>query len=314
MTAVDAVVITFDGRGLLEVALPSLAAQTHLPLRVIVVDDGSTDGTAAWLAEQWPDVTVVRHDDNRGVAAAYNAGIRAGSAPFVALLNNDLELAPDWAERMVAALEANPQASTIACKLLDYARRDRLDGAGDAVSWNGTARQRGRGQPDDGRYDQPGEVFAPTAGAALVRRSAFADVGLFDESLFAYFEDVDWGLRAQLRGHRCLYEPAAVGFHMGSATTGGAAVPRFYGLQRRNGIALLVKDVPARLLLENSWRIAHHQLGGLVLSRRAGMLGVHLRSLAAAARLLPRWLRARREIQRSRRVSLDRLRAIADVD
>ncbi len=143
-------------------------------------------------------------------------------------------------------------------------------------------------------------MFAPTAGAALYRASALAAVGPFDESFYAYYEDADWGLRAQLLGHCCRYVPSAVAYHMGSATTGGEHDPFYLLLQRRNLLALLLKDLPLDFVFRNAHRIAWAQLHLLARSARAGMLTVHLRALIELLRGAPRWLRARREIQRGR--------------
>ncbi len=300
---VTAVVLNYDGRRLLEVILPSLAAQTYPNLRTLVVDNGSRDDSVAYLARDWPDVEVLALQANAGVAAALNRGVAAARGELVALLNNDLELEPDWIEQLVDALARHPEAATVACKLRNYSRRQVLDGAADELMTSMVARRRGAGEIDRGQYDTEQEVFAPTAGAALYRASALARVGPFDESFFAYYEDVDWGLRAQLAGLRTWYAPAAVGYHMGSATTGGVTNPFYWRLHRRNRIALIVKDLPLSVLIANARPILWEQAADLVSSYRRGMLGAHLQALAGAARSLPGWLRARRQIQRARRVA-----------
>lgn len=304
---VAAIVLNYDGRALLEVVLPSLARQTHPDMRVTVVDNGSSDDSLEYLRASWPDVEVVEIPENVGVAAALNRGIQATRSTYVALLNNDLELDPDWTVRMVEGLEVRPDCGAVACKLLSYRQRDRIDAAGDEVTWAGTARRRGSGEIDAGQFEEPCEVFAPTAGAALYRRTALEDVGPFDESFFAYFEDADWGIRAQLAGYRCWYLPRAVAYHMGSETTKGERDPFYFALHRRNELALVVKDLPARQLVRRSPHIARHQLGQLVISARDGMLAVHLRALGRALAALPGWLRSRRRIQRGRRVPPSRL-------
>ena len=128
-------------------------------------------------------------------------------------------------------------------------------------------------------------------------------MGPFDESFFAYFEDADWGLRAQLLGHRSWYVPSAVGYHMGGRTTRPTVNTRFYALQHRNTLALLVKDVPMRFILRNAHHILAHHVLGLAYSARAGLLVPHLRGFAGALRAAPGWLRERRQIQRTRRIA-----------
>jgi len=298
-----AVVLNHNGRHLLEVILPSLAAQTYEPLDIVVVDDASSDDSLVYLAGTWPQVRVVALEHNVGIAAAMNRGMSAATGELIALLNNDLELEPDWAEHMAAAMLANPSAASAACKLRRYHERERLDSAGDAILRSMRAHARGAGELDRGQYDEECDVLSATGGAALYRSSAIAAVGPFDEGFGAYLEDVDWGLRARLAGMSCRYVPQAVGYHMGNATTGGSANPRVLGQLVRNGIGLMVKDIPLRLLAANAPAILREQAGTIVHNARAGHLRVHLRALAQAAAMTPGWLAARRRIQRSRGAS-----------
>ena len=212
--------------------------------RVVVVDNGSDDGTAEHLRERYPEVQLVELGANMGFAAAVNRGIEAGDGEFVAVVNNDLELVPGWLEEMVAALREHPGAGSATGKMLFYDRRDTIDGAGDFTSWYAISAPRGRGETDHGQYDAPEPVFSACGGAALYRRAALDAVGLFDEDFFAYAEDVDWGFRAQLAGWTCRYVPRAVAFHMGGATS--ARVPNLSRyLFFRNTLSLVAKDWPA---------------------------------------------------------------------
>lgn len=306
-TSVSAVVLTYDGRRLLDVILPSLADQTQPAQEVIVVDNGSSDGTGEWLRAEWPAVQVVSIPRNVGVAAALNRGVAAAGCEYVALLNNDLELASDWIAEMAAGLDRHPDAASAACKLRSYDDRERLDGTGDVLTRRLVAYRRGGGELDEGQYDREQEILTPTAGAALYRASALALVGPFDESFWAYFEDVDWGLRAQLAGLRSWYLPRALAYHMGGATTGGDGNPFYLVLHYRNRIGLMVKDLPLPVLVRNAPAIVREQAGTLVHCVRNGTLRLYLRALLGALRRMPAWLRARRQIQRGRRISASRL-------
>jgi GT2 family glycosyltransferase len=310
--SVTAVVLNYDGRHLLEVILPSLSRQTYSPLEVLVVDDASRDGSVHYLSEHWPDVRVVSNVSNIGVTAAMNRGIAAASGEYIALLNNDVELEPTWVEEMVAGLERHPDAGTVACKLRDFYKRDRLDGVGDGLTRSMVAYRRGRGEPDTGQFDREEEVLAPTGGAGLYRATALAEVGPFDESFFAYLEDVDWGLRAQLAGLRSWCIPSAVAYHMGGATTGGTENPRYLLLHHRNRIGLIVKDLPMSVIVRNARAILREQAGTLVHGVQHRLLGLYLRAWLEALARLPGWLRARRRIQGLRRVPAGRLQALLE--
>lgn len=304
---VTAIVLNYNGRQLLESMLPSLAKQRFRDFSTIVVDDASEDDSLSYLAEHWPDVEVVSLAKNVGVTAALNRGVCAARGEFLALLNNDLELDPEWMGEMVAALRRHADAGSVACKLRKYHDRERLDGAGVVLTrWVGGF-PRGAGEPDDGQYDHEQETLAATAGAALYRASAFAEVGLFDESFWAYFEDVDWGLRAQLLGLRSWYVPTAVAYHMGGATTGGDRSPRYQLLHERNRIGLMAKDLPLPVLRRNARLLLVDQKNDLVAAVRQKRLRVFLHARLGAIRRLPRWLRDRRGIQRGRRVPVERV-------
>lgn len=293
------VVPSWNGRGLLGRALASIAAQTDRDLQVVVVDDGSTDGTAEYLAAEWPDVKVIRQPENRGFAAAVNRGIAEGDAELVALVNNDVELHPEWLEWSVDALEHHPEAGSVATKLVDGHRPGHLDGAGDVLGWDGYAVRHGRGHPDDGGFDEPGPVLSACAAAALYRRAALEDVGGFDERFFAYLEDVDWGLRAQLAGWRCWYEPAAVAVHSAGSTSGTITGFELYHAHR-NMIWLMAKSFPLWALLAFAPLAIARRLGSLIKAARAGAAGTVLRAWRDGLRSAPAILAERRARRNAR--------------
>lgn len=309
MARLTAVVLTYDRRDLLDVILPSVERQTMPDLRVLVVDNGSHDGSAAYVRERWPAFEILGLRENIGVARALNRGVEAVGSEYIALLNNDLELEPDYLELLVRALDRHPEAASAAGKMLSFSDRTRFDGAGDEFMWSSAATHRGFCEVDIGQYDDAEEVFSPCAGAAVFRRRCFDVVGPFDEDFFAYLEDIDWGLRAQLAGFTARYEPAAVSYHMGGATTSGDK-PRYGLLLRRNQIWLVVKNYPARALARHGLKLLLHHTGWVVTAAREGTLREEIDALAAVLRGLPRMLLKRRAVQATRRVSLERLDAV----
>jgi GT2 family glycosyltransferase len=311
---VTATVLTYNGRALLEVVLPSLAAQRFRDFKTVVVDNGSTDDTLQWLREHWPEVEVVAVSENIGVTAALNVCLRAGDGEFVALLNNDVELDRGCLEQLVAGLDAHPEAGSAAAKLIDFYDRGVIDGAGDIYGWSGEATRRGKGARDVGQFDDPGPIFGACGGAALYRRSALRVVREFDEQLFALCEDVDWSFRAQLLGYSCRYVPTAVAYHMGSATIGQGLTDFMLYHSWRNGIWVAVKNYPLSAQVRHGHRLLLSQAHTLVWAIQTHRVGIFMRAWRDALRGMPAILRKRRDIQRSRRVGLRELERVIGVD
>ena len=306
MSRVAVVIPTWNGRELLARALPTLAAQTFTDSRTIVVDNGSEDGSVQWLAREWPDVEVIALDRNIGFAPAVNLGIEHASEEYVALLNNDMELDRGWLGALVGALDADPRLGSACPKQRSGRERERLDGAGDELAWTGGASRRGVGEVDHGQYDRAEDVFSACAGAAVYRSAALREVGLFDASFFAYLEDVDWGLRAQLAGWRARYVPEALVYHLGGATSGRTPERERY-LIARNHVAFLLKNFPTPWLVRFSPLIAAELARALISAARDAQGRVVLRGWRDAARRAPATLRARRAVQATRRVPLAEL-------
>lgn len=311
-TALTLVIPNYNGRALLEAMLPTLATQTYQDFDVVVVDDCSEDDSLAYLRAHWPEVWVVGRTERRGVTAAMNACLEAASgSELVGLFNNDMELQPDCLAELVAELHRHPEVGSVTPKMLDFAQRDVLDGAGDVLTWRGGGRRRGNGERDVGRYDTAEEVFGPCGGAALYRRAALERVGGFDEDYFAYYEDIDWAFRAQLLGVRCRYVPAAVLYHRGSATLGRGMNDANGYLLWRNPVWLIVKCYPFSSLLRHAPSVLRGQAGNLYTAVRERKLRVWGRAMRDALRGLPAALGKRRRVQRGRTVGVAELEAAA---
>lgn len=240
------IIPTWNGCALLRASLASLRAQTFRDFETVVVDNGSTDGTAEMLRAEFPDTVVVSFPENRGFAVAVNAGVKAARGRYVALLNNDAEAEQDWLSALVTALDARPDVGSVASKMLTVRDPGVVDSAGAAMGL--FAYDIGRGAPDGGPFATGRELLCPCAGAAAYRRELFDAVGDFDETFFAWFEDVELGIRAQLAGFKCWYEPAARVRHHAHATAAQLSVPKTVFMVR-NALLLFFQTMPLRRLI-----------------------------------------------------------------
>ena len=297
--SVTVVIPNWNGRAWLPACLESVAAQQLAPTEVIVVDNGSTDGSVEYLRAQHPDVHLVVLARNTGFASAANRGLEAARTDLVALINTDVVLAEDWLARTTGAIDAFPSLASVACKMLSLQDPDRVYDAGDVLRRDGVCEQRGRFGRDDGRWDEAGDVFGACAGAALYRRSAVLDVGSFDERYFAYLEDVDLALRLRLAGWGCRYEPV-VALHAGGGSSGQLSRGLDY-LVSRNTLVLVAKAFPVRWLPF----VAYRQLAWAWHALRERRLGLHLRALAASIPMLPEALRERQALRQDSRVPIE---------
>jgi GT2 family glycosyltransferase len=240
-STIDVVVPTFNRWELTEACLEVLAAQT-VEHRVIVSDDGSSDGTAARVREAFPDATVVESERNSGFAAACNRGVAAGAGTFVVLLNNDVQPRPDFLERLVAPLERDERVGSVAALLVQPDERT-IDSVGLAADATFAGFPRLAGRPVAEAASKRPALAGPSGGAAAYRRTAWEDVDGLDEAIFFYLEDLDVALRLRAAGWKAAAVPEAVAVHLGSATAGARSAPmRFHSgfsrayLLRRYGV------------------------------------------------------------------------------
>ncbi|MEX2263368.1 MAG: glycosyltransferase family 2 protein [Bryobacteraceae bacterium] len=280
MSEVTVVVPVWNRRDLLPPLFARLRRQSLPAAEILVVDNGSTDGAAE--AAEGLGARVIRLGRNAGFAYAVNRGIEACGTDWLAILNNDVEPSEGWLEGLGAALRS-PDVWLAVGKVLDAGRRDRIDGTWDALCRGGCAWRVGHGRPDGPEFSQPKIVsFAPMT-AALFRRELFDRVGLLNESLGSYLEDVEFGLRCASQGFAGLYVPEAVAWHAGSATL-GRWHPEVVRRMARNQVLLVAGHYPSPLPIRYVWSVLVAQgLWGLVaLRHRVGM--AYLRGLASAFR------------------------------
>jgi GT2 family glycosyltransferase len=314
----SAIVLNYNGRGFASESVRSLLEQDLPGLEVLVVDNGSTDGSAEEIERTFAGrVRVLRSARNLGFGAGNNLGIREARGRHVILLNNDAVAAPSFARELVAAAEADVSVGMVAAKVLEYARRDVLDTVGHLLYPDGLNRGRGRLETDRGQYDECRTTLFPSGAAALYARRMLDDIGLFDEGFFLYGDDAELGLRGRVAGWSCALAPRAIAYHHYSRSAGAySRLKAFY--VERNRVLVLFRLFPVSLILVSpaytAVRLALQAWGALTGRGAAGRLAastpmtslalIALRAYVSALRALPRMLRERWR-QRSRR----RLRA-----
>lgn len=226
--AIDVVIVAYNRFELTASCLEHLREQT-VPYHLIVVDNGSTDDTAARVAAEWPEATLERLEQNRGFAEACNLGVAAGSGEVVVLLNNDVDCRPDFLERLIEPLERDPRIGAVASLMLQPGER-LIDSAGLTADPTLAGFPRLQGLAAERAAEERPVLAGPAGTAAAYRRSAWEDIGGLDESIFAYMEDFDLALRLRGDGWRTVVAADAVGVHLGSATHGHRSA-----FQRRQG-------------------------------------------------------------------------------
>ena len=261
--SVSVIVVNWNRKELLRLCLNSLATQSLPPLEVIVVDNGSTDGSSEMVEREFPNSIIIRNRENRGFCAANNQGIAAAQGDLIALLNNDAEADPHWLAALASVLENRPGVGMAASKILVHSDPARIDKVGHLIFLDGQNRGRGSGQLDQGQFDCVEEVIWPDGCAAMYRREMLNRIGGFDEDFFAYADDAELGLRARIAGWSCLYAPGAKVFHHRGTTLGLQSIRRIQ-LIERNRILLAAKLFPWRLLWLNAILFLARLIAGAV--------------------------------------------------
>lgn len=302
---VAAVVLNFNGGEMVLDCIETLLAQVP-PVEVVCVDNASADGSADLVAERFPSVRLVRLDKNFGFAGGMNRGIDATNTPYVALVNSDVLLEPDYFAQCLDSLGRDERRAGVTGKLLRATPADPpiIDTTGHTVFRNRRALDRGERERDEGQYDEEAALFSICAAAALYRRAALDDVALdgeyFDEDFFAYFEDFDLCWRGQSRGWGFGYTPAAVGRHIRHGS-GGRASTFILACNYRNRLLVMLRNDSGRSFLRHLPGIAYTEVRAVLhtLSLRPAAL---FRAWGDFFRLFPRQLKRRRRIQAARTV------------
>ncbi len=261
-TKITVVVLNWNSHEITAECIRSLRATDGPDFEILVVDNGSTDGSVEMLPQEFPQITVLPQERNLGFAAGCNVGMRhalANDAEYVLLLNNDTVVAPDFIREMLAAIESDPSIGAVCPKIYFADEPEMIWYAGaDFSLWTGTAKHRGWKEVDRGQFDQHEEITQATGCAMLVRCSAVRAVGLLDEQFWAYAEDLDWSVRFLKRGYLLAFAPKARLWHCCGATAvksmgaGSQAIRQFFST--RNMVLVARKHL-------RWWQIPSYMLG-----------------------------------------------------
>lgn len=246
---VTIIIPNFNGYGFLKDCLEALRPERKEGVRVLVVDNGSTDESVSFL-KSCEGIDSLFLPENTGFCGAVNAGIRASDTKYVILLNNDTKVLPGYVEALVEAMEQDAHIFSGSARMLQMHAPEWIDDAGDEYCALGWAFSRGKGKLADG-YEESCEVFAACGGASIYRREVFDRIGYFDEHHFAYLEDIDIGYRARIFGYRNIYVPQARVLHFGSGFSGSRHNAFKVKLASRNSVYLAWKNMPFVQLVVN---------------------------------------------------------------
>ena len=310
------IIPNWNGKRFLGECLDSLKGQTFQNFETILVDNGSTDSSADFAQERYGEfLRILRNKENLGFAGGNNVGIRMARGEYIVLLNNDTAADPYWLEELVKAARFDPATGMWGSKVCSYDQRDRIDGVGELIYWDGLCRARGQYEMDRGAYPTE-EIFFPQGCGAMYRKSLFDGIGLFDEDFFAYADDSDIGIRARLAGWKCLFVPDAVIYHKSSGTAGQHSPLKAFYVER-NRFWLTIKYFPSPLLFLSIfftlYRFAFQAYGALTHRGAAGrfteiyspleLVLILLKAYGSGISHLPRMWKKRRMLRPLRKVS-----------
>jgi len=294
---ITVVIPNWNGKRFLPECIGSLQQQTFTGFRIIVVDNGSTDGSVPYLHSTFPEVHCISLPENKGFSYAVNRGIEQAETQYILLLNNDIEVPPNCFDELITEVQNLQEFDFFALKMVNYNKRNLIDGAGDGILRGGVGYRYGTMEQDSELYNQGRQVFGACAGAALYTRDFFDTVGLFDEDFFAYLEDVDLNLRANRFGLRCYYIPQACVYHIGSATTGSKINTMTISLSTKNNINVLTKNYPASLFLRFFPAICVYQFFWLLFVCKKLKLLSYLKGILSGLLQIPVMACKRKDIQ-----------------
>lgn len=250
MKKVSVIIPNYNGMQYVKRCLDSLMEQTLKDWEILFIDNGSADGSRELVEKEYPLVKVIALPENLGFCGAVNIGIRAATAPYVVLLNNDTEAEPEFLQELYDGIRRKPRAFSGGAMMLQFHDREKIDDAGNFYNALGWAFALGKGKPA-ADYNKERKIFSACGGAAIYRKDLLEELGYFDEEHFAYLEDTDIGYRAQIAGYENWYFPKAKVYHVGSGTSGSRYNQFKIRYSSRNNIYMIYKNMPILQIVLN---------------------------------------------------------------
>jgi GT2 family glycosyltransferase len=305
---VSVIILTWNGLAYLTECLESLAAQSYRDFETILVDNGSTDGSAEYVRGAYPWVRLLELPENVGFAEGNNRGLALVQGSYIVMLNNDTKAAPEFLAELIRVAESDARIGMVAAKMRNYYQPEWIDAVGLKIGTNGLGYNIGIGETDSRQYDDA-VIFGPCGGAALYRREMLAEIGFFDSDFFAYYEDFDLAWRARLVGWKALAAPRALVYHVHSATGGEMSRFKTY-YTHRNKWYVIIKNWPLGLLLKRLPVLFFYDMAALVLAWLKGVGGAAIAARFDIVKNMGRLLAQRREVQVRSTLSIGEIEAL----
>jgi len=312
---VSLIILNWNGKENTINCLKALKLTTYSNYETIIVDNGSKDGSVKFFKENYPEIKIIENEENLGFAEGNNVAIREvlkrKEIKYIALLNNDTIVKPDWLEKLVNVLESDDKIGSCQPKILSLINPQIIDAVGIYLDKYGRAAQKGYNEKDLGQYDKVTEVFGVCAGAALYRAKTLSQIGLFDKDFFAYFEDVDLAIRMRLYGWKSVCIPQAIIYHIHSASLGNGSPFKKYLLER-NAYYYVIKGLPPKIILLflfSKWYSIFFTLIDLTRNKEFKLTKSIIKGNLDALRNLPLFVSKRLDLQARKVISEDDLNA-----
>lgn len=240
---VSIIIVNWNGKNYLSECLRSLQRVIYPHYEIILVDNGSTDGSVDFVQQFYPDVKIIRNKDNLGFAEANNRGVRESNGDYVLFLNNDTKVEPSFLTELLKIMDSDLSIAGCQSKILFMDNSRRLGGVGSFLTTTGILYHYGYKQADQDRFNKVVDIFSAKGACMLFRRAVLNEIGLFDGDFFAYFEETDLCWRAWLAGYRIVYAPTSVVYHIEGATSSqiNSSFINFHSYKNR--ISSLIKNL-----------------------------------------------------------------------